>query len=226
MPHNIDVIDSPPATDLLNSFKAYSGLTSQQQDSKSLIKLILENFPSLIGKYVSISDYFFEKINGQSNHQIFESYLLHYQLPRPLKNVALLHRDVLLQLTIARCKEYDNQLSTNAVEKHFLESRHTLFEALTAFSQDAMKEMERLSTSQLKPPKFIKQIKHQQNPWQLYRKQFQQILDQLSEIDQSGKEVIKLVDAFQSLKEYVGSLTQQIEAQTQSWYSQLESTCG
>ncbi|GJM28033.1 MAG: hypothetical protein DHS20C17_06680 [Cyclobacteriaceae bacterium] len=213
-PPSSELTERSSITGLIEGFDRYSGSIDQVSTQDGLIQLILSEFADLIRNCISIADLEFDKIKDRpvgQNKEIPESYLLHYRLPEHLKSISLLHRDVLLQLIISRCKQFESQLNPDIANKHFLKSKEVLSAAIGSFVQLAIEEQKLLSqTGRPNYRKSLNQIKHQQNPWEVYRKQFHTILDQMEEIDRSGVTVNQLVDSFQSLRTYISSLNKQV----------------
>ena len=221
----IELASAISTKDLVENIELYSGLVNQVVDSKSLIQLILHEFARLIENYLSISDQQFNQVNdpleGQKTEPS-ESYLLHYRLSEPLKSLSLLHRDVLLQLNIASCKHIDEQLDLNAIEKHFLESKNILLMALDSSIKACKQEQKNFADSDGPSRILINKIKHQQNPWLVYKKQFTTILDQFQEIDRSSEAVITLISWFRSLRDHINSLAKQVHQNFESARSLIE----
>ncbi|TVZ28379.1 hypothetical protein JM83_3504 [Gillisia sp. Hel_I_86] len=179
----------------------YKNVLDTITGSEKLKRNILLNFSELANYYISTSDLEFQEISsGKGNSQ--ECYLLHYALAKPFKDLMLLHRDVFLQLQIASHKAEENVVKKDSIKAHFLESKSILHQALNAFQKNVEQEYRTIARFEKSRKAISRKTKHQQNPWPVYKEQFENILEQIQLIDTAGLTFQKVIEIFNSIKKF------------------------
>ncbi|WP_010227174.1 P-loop NTPase family protein [Gillisia marina] len=183
----------------------YINVVDTITDSEKLKRTIIFNFSELANFYTSASDKEFQKISsGKGNSQ--ECYLLNYALAKSFKDLMLLHRDVFLQLHIVSHKFQENVVDKRSLEAHLIESKSILLQALNAFQKNIEQEHRTIIRFEKSGKDISRKIKHHQNPWPVYKDQFENILEQIQLIDAADKTFKKIIEIFNSIKNYtVGS---------------------
>ncbi len=171
-------------------------------DSEKLISAILLDFSELANFYISISNKEYQNDFSENSQ---ERYLLHYALAKPFKDLMLLHRDVLLQLQIASHKHKENVVSNEPLITHYQASKDVLLKSLREFRLSIEQEHRTISRFQKSGKNISKKIKHHQNPWEVYKEQFQNILEQIQLIDTTGLIFLKVLEIFCSIKTFTKS---------------------
>lgn len=179
----------------------YTTLLNNCTSSEDLKQLILQNFANLCSFYVEAANIEFGKYSSQIIDSK-QSYLYHYALAKPFKDLMLLHRDVLLQLQIASHKEKEQLTSTETVYNHFQESHAILQKALREFRIAIEQEYRTIARIEKAGKSISKKIKHHQNPWEVYKLQFLSILEQIQLINTSGLTFLRVIEIFYSIKEH------------------------
>jgi len=170
-------------------------------DSDKLKRSILLDFSELANFYISISSLNFEHFSSD-NANSKESYLLHYALAKPFKDLMLLHRDVFLQLQIASHKAEEDVVEKESVGTHFIESKSILHQALNAFQKNIEQEYRIIARFEKGGKDISKKTKHHQNPWPVYKEQYENILEQIQLIDTAGLTFQKVIEIFDSIKSH------------------------
>ncbi|RKS53036.1 hypothetical protein BC962_1281 [Gillisia mitskevichiae] len=179
----------------------YKNVLDTITDSEKLKRAILLDFSELANFYISLSDLEFQKLSTPDENSK-ESYLLHYALAKPFKDLMLLHRDVFLQLQIASHKAQENVVNTGSIVTHFEESKSILDQALNSFQKNIEQEHRTISRFEKSGKDISKKTKHHQNPWYIYKVQFVDILEHIELISNSGLDFQKVIDIFSSIKTY------------------------
>jgi hypothetical protein len=170
--------------------------------SNELSLLIKSGFLDVLLKYISISDKEYKNYIDKIDLNLGQVYLLHYTLTSRIKNLTILHRDVLLQLQISRHKYSDSNIDLETFNTHFQESKLVL-ENATNSVLDILKAKEQFTETKTKAyKKELNIIKHQENPWLVYKEQLLILESQCLDIYKKDKlfEVTQLV--FKDLKGY------------------------
>ncbi len=170
-------------------------------DSENFKRSILLGFSELANFYISTSDLVFHDISSEKGNSQ-ESYLLHYALAKSFKDLMLLHRDVFLQLQIASHKVKEHIVEIEALDSHFIESKSILQQALNSFEKAVEQEYRTISRFEKSGKDISRKTKHHQNPWPVYKEQFENILEQIQLIETAGQTFQKVIDIFNSIKDY------------------------
>ena len=170
-------------------------------DSEILKRFILLEFSELANFYITASNKeLLEEASKKKKSP--DRYLFHYALSKPLKDLMLLHRDVLLQLQIANHKVDELVVSKEERNAHFLESKSILQQALFAFQKSIEQEYRTIARFAKSGKEISKKVIHHRNPWEVYREQFEKILEQLQIIETSSLTFQKVIEVFYSIKDY------------------------
>lgn len=168
-------------------------------DSEKLKRAILNNFSELANIYISISNKEFEYLSPENSQQ---QYLFNYALAKPFKDLMLLHRDVLLQLQIASQKLKEKIVSSESVISHFDASKDILLNSIREFKLAIEQEHRTISRYEKSGKDISRKIKHHKNPWEVYKEQFQDILEQIQLIETTGVIFHKVIKVFSSIRMY------------------------
>ena len=193
--------------DLMNDLTHYNGILLENRSQRELIEVINKKFIEICKHYQSIGQNELELLEREA-YEIGEvAYLMHYRLPNFFKDIMLIHRDVLLQLQIAKHKHLEGVVSKKALENHSVSSQNILFEAVEFFIKK-FKEEEILTERLSQRKKGIdSKVRHHQNPWNTYTKQFEIILGQLDNINNNDSIVDQSIRVFQELSNNTNEIT-------------------
>ena len=172
-------------------------------DSKTGVQqCIQERFVALSSYYTDLGNQELNKTLENKDALTVEVYVLHYAFPETFKEAFLLHRDVLLQLQIATQKELEGLVDEELSQNHLLSSIKILTEA-TAFAIDQLvQERNAMVSSEKEIGKRLNSIKHRQNPWPIYRDQFEGIAAQIKEISQSHAPMTRTIKSFGAISQH------------------------
>lgn len=205
-----ELLATPPVTsnssskDFILELEEYKSELATVPNSEKLRNKILTDFSELATLYSTSSNVQFEKVALQEA-DAKECYLLHFSLSKPFKDLMLLHRDIFLQLKIASHKAKENLVSEEALISHFLESKLVLEQALDAFQKTIEQEYRTISRFEKSGKNISRKTSHHQNPWPIYKEQFESILGQIQLIDSEGKIFQKIIEIFNAIKNYTVS---------------------
>jgi len=180
-------------------------------NSEELKRYIFSDFSELSNFYITASN--IELLEGFSKKEKSpDRYLFHYALSKPFKDLMLLHRDVLLQLQIAAHKVEELVVSKEVRATHFLESKSILQQAFGFFRKSIEQEYRTIARFNKSGKEISKKVIHHKNPWEVYREQFDDILEQFHIIEAAGLSFHKIIEVFYSIKEYTtGSYRDSLE---------------
>tara|TARA_R100001369_G_scaffold20091_3_gene36971 strand:- start:49828 stop:52209 length:2382 start_codon:yes stop_codon:yes gene_type:complete len=177
----------------------FTSLLENCSNPEDLKHLILLNFSDLCDFYIEAANIEFQK-DPSLKIDSKDGYLYLYALAKPFKDIMLLNRDVLLQLQISSHKQKENLVSEEAIQSHFLDSQTILQKALREFRISIEQEYRTISRIEKAGKQISKRIKHQHNPWGVYKLQFLNILEQIQLIDTAGLTFLRLIEIFFAIK--------------------------
>jgi len=147
------------------------------------IKLLAEGLTELSERAIAIGDLAYRDIEAQDSMRL-EDHLISFDWAERVKYFLLLWRDILFEEHKTFLMVSDGDVTLPRFEKQKLESRDLLFEKSNDFKNY-------LSATMAATPdhdKLLEAWKLQNNPWPIYRKQFEQFEGQATEIkDQFDK---------------------------------------
>ncbi|PKQ60842.1 hypothetical protein BZG02_17720 [Labilibaculum filiforme] len=198
----------------------YLNLLDKSLESESLSRLILVQFIDLCNFFITISDQESQKKRGDKNFDFAGSYILNYVLPELFKDRMLIHRDVLLQLQISKIKKQESLVEVKSILDHFNWSKAILQQAIQSFIQNIEAEKNAFQKPDRKRKKLVSKAVHQQNPWNIYKKQFLTIQNQAREIEKSTAVLSEIVLVFKDVKSHTQgictTLTDELEISKQT----------
>ncbi len=181
----------------LKQLEEYLETLSTLDSREGLKKHIREDFIGLSNYYIAIGNQEFERVDDSLN--IDEVYLLHFAFPETFKDVFLLHRDVILQLQIAVAKELEGNTDGASAKNHLDHSIKMLIEATQYSINHVNEERRAIYNSEKGNKKLLNSIKHKDNAWPIYKKQFKDIAIQIKEINESHSSVNRTIKSLKSI---------------------------
>lgn len=179
---------------------------------RELISFIQVAFPALSNDYLRLGDALLEDISEKSDAFTEEVFLLHFDVPEIFKQVALLHRDTVLQLQIAKHKFQEHFIPEEQVSAHFEASKVMLQQALASLQQRIESPGKGKYNRAYDTNGLGKRIKHQKNPWSVYKEQFQAVRQQCKDIDRADSQISKAIGCFSGISEYHQHLLKELLA--------------
>ncbi|WP_027395086.1 hypothetical protein [Aquimarina latercula] len=195
---------------LEKQLKEYKNELINISTTEALSDLIENDFSELCTYYVAIGSKEYDKVTENIDLDVNEVFLLHYTFSESFKDIMLLHRDVFLQLQIAKHKYAEEVVSENALFEHFKKSKELLLQATQYFCEKASIERDTVYETGKKVTKTYSKFKHKTNPWELYKEQFLLIITQLQEIRKSEKPFSKTINSFKNIRSYNSTICEAI----------------
>lgn len=203
----INAIQIPDTSDwvnqLLDDFQNFNSQIRSQSSSEELYQYLLHQGSKLFSVYKKVGEEALITLEENATVTDPEIYLLHFSYPDRVKSLALLCRDVLLQLSIAKLRRLEHLISEEEFERHFRESLNLVADEfkqnLSYFQQE--RETMHSKTEVLK--RKLDSIKHLINPWKLYQAQFLTITEQFKEIDLSDNKLNQTISSYSQIKDLV-----------------------
>lgn len=184
---------------LINQIENYVVQLKKTNSGNQLAQVILSDFISLSNQYIAIGDLEITKLQEEKTIDILEIDFLHYTFPGLFKDIVIIHRDVLLQLQIAQSKKSEDIISEEALYSHFEKSRALLQQAID-YMVVSINKFQNTQRTKKNSNKTSLKIKHQQNPWHIYKEQFLTGLNQLNEIKKSSTSFDEIIEVFKTIK--------------------------
>ncbi|WP_375238186.1 hypothetical protein [Aurantibacter sp.] len=195
-------LDLESSSSLVFNLELYLDKLVKADKSNALSLLIKSSFLELLLSYVSLSDKEYKNYIDKTDVNIDQVYLLHYTLIPGIKNLIILHRDVLLQLQISRHKLSEDIVDLETFNTHFEESKLVLENATISILKALKAKEQFVKTKSKAYRKELNIIQHQENPWIVYKEQLLVLEAQCIDILKKDNvfETIQLV--FKEIKKY------------------------
>lgn len=161
-----------------------------QEDSELLYELIHREFPKFIAHFLSVGQSLIPSDEKQRLQPSHEVYLWHYFFPEKFKNLSLLNRDSILQLSIAQNREKEHRISKEGISDHFRSCQELLIKEISIIHLEMHGESKLLLEKEGALDRKLEAIQHLKNPWEVYHNQLDTILHQFNEIH-TAKGLIK-----------------------------------
>ncbi len=191
----------PIAQLFLEKHDAFVAVAGSTKDADALKEVIQAKFPNLCSDFIRSGNTLHEAIQNGTTVDMNEAYLIHYSIPEYFKDIAFLSKDILLQLLIGTIKRSEALVTEEERSNHFSASKEIYLGALSMFSEKVTTQQSHLQNLTQKGKTIDSKIKHQQNPWPVYRKQFGEVNNQIQKIQSSESHLVELQGNFDALKE-------------------------
>ncbi|WP_158977028.1 hypothetical protein [Cellulophaga sp. L1A9] len=210
MQNNQSVVNAPLVKSVLEplseKFDSYKNALNNSTAIAAINNLISFDFFKLCNQYINYAD----TENKEMAIDQKDTYLLQYVLSEPLKDLIILHRDVLLQLQIGKHKNLEQQASDDSLEQLLNESKELLTNAVSYFISVIGKEEKQLHQFLATSKKIEAKTKHHLSPWEVYREQFKVLLAQFSFILTTSKKTEKNIIAFNEINQHTHTVIDQV----------------
>lgn len=150
--------------------------------------------------FLELSLLFIKKGDGVANisSKPEDTYLINYCASEIFKNLLILHRDIYLELAKVSILLEENQINNISVERHFLTTIELLIKAINEFISTIYSEKDTIS----KDKKVARKLTLYKNPWELYKSQFQILIQQIKQIETTKNRLFTIIETFSKLKEF------------------------
>ncbi|MGB5418646.1 ATP-binding protein [Algibacter sp.] len=201
----------------------YFTVLKKTTSNSTLLKCIQRDFILTCNSYIKLASQAHDELLQLdiNNNEVF---LLHYSFAETFKDFAILNRDVLLHLEIAKHKHLDMALNAEAVHNHFLKSQTLLLEVTESFLKTINSEHESIYKSTNNSLKSLNSIKHLKNPWSIYKNQLGAITKQIKGVFDSYYPLGKIVETFNGIKSHHYNFIEKITSTSEGLKSQIGKT--
>ncbi|RMA58595.1 hypothetical protein [Ulvibacter antarcticus] len=190
--------------------------------SESLTSFILKDSASIVTGFIEIADEALKASFENSNtSEAIEIYFINYQLPEEIKDLTILHRNVLLELQKTALLNKENEIDISTTERHFLASKEVLANASNQLVSFIDNELSKLSRDKNSVKKMSRNLKLHTNPWPVYKAQLEALLDQFIKIDNSKIKLFQTIPQLANLTEIV----ERVKIDNTLLYNTLEADC-
>ncbi len=207
---------------IIDLIKKYRLSLDESSSALNLQGVIVDGFLDFSNTYIALGSSEFRKHNELGKIDELGAYLLHYSLSEPFKDILFLHRDVLLQLSIAKHKKVENLVDDNAINVHFLESKKVLLDAVESFAKKVQLEQKQGELLNNTKSRLASKLKHLQNPWAIYEDQYSAVREQLIAINVSGKSFEQDLEVFEAIRNHTVEACQDILKEAEQMSLSLE----
>ena len=193
--------------DFKDALKGYHLKLNAVTNSKELQRLILTDFLNFLTFYIEQADKTSNvDIDNTPPTEAITTYMFTYLVPEEVKNISILHQNVLLELQKTEVISKEDDLEISKIEKHYLASKNVLQASLLEFSQGLDTMSKKLEREKNAERKTIKKLQLHNSPWTVYKNQFETLQQQILSINSSKKQLLNAIENFNSLKEVVSDV--------------------
>lgn len=193
---------------IINAVVHYQNTLEQATHRGALMDCIHTDFmKSVIEVYINHVE---ECIENKITHN-HEFFTLTYLYPERLKRLAILHRDVFLELTKNEVYEQDDVRLQENLQTHIEQSYKQLSDATAQTIILLKKDYQTINKDKKALEKATKIQVTQLSPWGVYKSQLQTLQSQCTLIEESKINVISTHDHFKSLKKVIAGTQDQFD---------------
>jgi hypothetical protein len=187
------------------TFTIYNEKLKATKDRLALKSFINIEFNKLINCFIELGN------EASKNDSESNTYLVNYVLAEDFKTVMILHRDVFLELNKVSIYKQENRLNDKQISEHFEQSKSVLENKLADFQVLFSPKKSKEADSKKTLKKITEIITLQKNPWEVYKSQYETIVNQLKNIDTQKVVAFISIATFNELKEVVTNFTNEHE---------------
>lgn len=158
----------------------------------------------IVGTFVRYGNYYYDLWQQKKAPSITarqQAFFATYYWPEGAKGFLILWRDVLFELQKALLLLRSRSIRQEEVIQLYEQSEATIREASRDFSQFLDKRLQQARREKGGVEKIIRNLKLQENPWPVYREQYQEIAGQLRQLLDSFGELTQVRESFESIRE-------------------------
>lgn len=194
----------------LDSLHQYKESLKNAGDLDGLRLHIFQQFQELIDLYLELGDYVLS-LDGENKDQNTQAqqYLIHYVVPEDLKSLCILQRDVLLEVNKVLIMDKEWEFDESRKQDFLNRSIEVLSKAAEELNNEVLREEKALGSRKRLRQFLHKRLILQDNPWLVYKKQFEALKEQFEQIDGTRNQLLRVKSIFIHIKEIVSHLQNQ-----------------
>ena len=195
--------------DFEQQIDAYSQHLKAVDTKLQLISLMTGGFKSLCTDFMEQGDTAEQfLLNPTADTPITESYLLNHDVAEDFKSILILHRDVFLELNKVSILSLEHAGYSKKEINHFESSVKLLITQLEMIQKTIASKKRILEKNPKTDKKLRRQLTLVQNPWSVYKAQYEVVLSQFSDIETTTQKLKKTVGIFEDLKSATATITE------------------
>lgn len=201
-----------------NKLEEFCDKVSTVENQQELENCIVKNFTDFINLFISHSDIAqkeLAEITPKTN--ILYYYFINYIISEDVKNLIIVLRNVHIELSKADIFEIENQTNNTKTGEYLSETKLFLTETINAFSKRISSHKLRLYNTRKYKQVIHNKIRLYQNPWNVYKNQFLELINQFESISESNNRLREVSNNFES----ISNITDVIKKGNNSLYTSL-----
>lgn len=158
----------------------------------------------IVEVFVKYGNYYYELWQQKKAPSITarqQAFFATYFWPEGAKGFLILWRDILFEMQKGILLQRTKAIGAEDVKNLVQQSEETLKEAANDFSDSLEKRLQLARKQKGGVEKMLGKLKLQENPWPVYREQYQEIAQQLDQLMASFQELTKVADSFETIRE-------------------------
>ncbi len=211
---------------VVQEFDNYLGEVTSNRSSGALEKLIAHDYLRLLKTYLDYGETLPMATTQQmSDEELLEKYLSHFYLPEKLKEVGILHRDVLVEYIKALMYQFEEALSPSDMDHFKEQSFQVLTQATDSLVERFNEFRNKVQASSKEQEAIRKKLLLVENPWNVYKEQLLELQGQIAQMVKDKDHLPEMGASIEGIKAFFGNIYQKNQSLADHFitgYSQLK----
>jgi len=211
-------------TNSLSSFEKFLDETIENtwasSASEEYIDQLHKQIPLLAEKMIAVGDHAYELITEKNEDSEIKdelnAHFITFLWPERGKSFLILWRDILLQQQKAQVLYSDRRLGSPALEQLKSDSKRVVQKAAAEWKQSLSEKIQQIKTSKGGSSKQLFQWSLQTNPWPVYKKQLEEIVPQVNNLQEQYLHLLSYSDIFQQVGQRINKSLSIMQEETNS----------
>jgi len=186
----------------------------QEEQTRAELELLITGFftAQILHGFHYLGESLVHTADLQKNNDVLKAcYLVTYTCATPVKNLVILHRDVLLELTKNAVYEHDAKYPQDKLMAHVRASNQALLQAALDTRDTVLREEKELGLRKKSVQLVNRAMNNMASPWPSYSRQFIDIAAQMDSIITAHTSVLINHDLFADLKKVLKGIDVQFQ---------------
>lgn len=193
---------------LLNSFEVVLTTSMEQAWSKNEdqehLHALIQSMDNVTHQFLTLGDYSATQLETQTeSSELFPAYVIHYIWMEKAKSFMVLWRDIIFEYHKALVLKSQGKVTPMALAQLQAASKRVIGEGATQLVGNLESETRTMGLDPKTLRKSISNWSKQNNPWEIYKKQLEELNGQCQKMAEQTSLLIKVADEFQKLKNLV-----------------------
>ena len=193
---------------LLNTFETVLDATIQQvqstKEQKHLAALV-DGFEKVTHQLIALGDTSLAELQNSDivTAEKITAYVIHFVWMEDAKSFMVLWRDIIFQYQKALVLQSENKVTTDALMQLEAESTQVMKNGAKSLKDFLEKEIQTIVSDTRKQEQQLFEWSAQKNPWQIYRKQLEDLNLQSVQMLERSHDLVRVVSDFQDIEKLI-----------------------